>query len=99
MWTLLQASNWAVLSELTVEASSTIPKQKLQIPLIIGSIPLKEDAAEFESENEDEISESLQGTFGKSAPSIQFAESVWGKTELSTNQRRVSQAGKMLINK
>ena len=69
-----------------------LPKQKLQIPLIIGTIPLKEDADQFEDEL-DTIAESLQEAFGRKAPSMQFAESVWGKTELNTNQRRVSQAG------
>ncbi|KAL5256054.1 hypothetical protein ACHWQZ_G011313 [Mnemiopsis leidyi] len=77
--------------KLTVE-SVRLPKQKLQIPLIIGSIPLKEDADQFEDER-DTVPESLQEAFGRKAPSMQFAESVWGKTELNTNQRRVSQAG------
>ena len=72
-----------------------LPKQKLQIPLIIGSIPLKEDADQFEDER-DTVPESLQEAFGRKAPSMQFAESVWGKTELNTNQRRVSQAGDCL---
>ncbi|XP_063673910.1 arrestin domain-containing protein 2-like isoform X2 [Bolinopsis microptera] len=77
--------------KLTVE-TVRLPKQKLQIPLIIGTIPLKEDADQFEDEL-DTIAESLQEAFGRKAPSMQFAESVWGKTELNTNQRRVSQAG------
>lgn len=80
--------------KLTVESLS-LPKQKLQIPLIIGTIPLEEDFDQFTSasEDDDKVPESLQKAFGNRAPSIKFAESVWGKTELSTNQRRVSQSG------
>lgn len=76
-----------------------LPKQRVSVPLTIGTIPLNEDLGSFDggqtagAPSPGDMPTQMTAEHPSLTNAV-FAESVWGKAELSTNQRRVSQSGK-----